>query len=75
MPDSPLISVIVPVYNVEKYLRKCLESIFGQTYRNLEILCVNDGSTDTSPAISGGIGCPGCPIQGIHPDQREIKIQ
>lgn len=51
MPESPLISVIVPVYNVEKYLRKCLDSICGQTYRNLEILCVNDGSTDGSAAI------------------------
>ena len=51
MKDSPLISVIVPVYNVEKYLRKCLDSICVQTYRNLEILCVNDGSTDDSAAI------------------------
>ena len=48
---KPLISVIIPVYNVEKYLRKCLDSICGQTYRNLEILCVNDGSTDGSAAI------------------------
>ena len=48
---NPLISVIIPVYNVEKYLRKCLDSICGQTYRNLEILCVNDGSTDGSAAI------------------------
>lgn len=48
---EPKISVIVPVYNVEKYLRKCLDSICGQTYRNLEILCVNDGSTDGSAAI------------------------
>ena len=51
MNNHPLISVIVPVYNVEKYLRKCLDSICGQTYRNLEILCVNDGSTDDSAAI------------------------
>ena len=51
MPDSPLISVIVPVYNTEKYLRKCLDSICSQTYRNLEILCMNDGSTDGSAAI------------------------
>lgn len=51
MPDSPLISVIVPVYNVEKYLRKCLDSICGQTYHHLEILCINDGSTDGSAAI------------------------
>ncbi|MBP3499275.1 MAG: glycosyltransferase family 2 protein [Akkermansia sp.] len=48
---SSLVSVIIPVYNVEKYLRKCLDSICNQTYRNLEILCVNDGSTDSSAAI------------------------
>lgn len=48
---SSLVSVIIPVYNVEKYLRKCLDSICNQTYRNLEILCVNDGSTDGSAAI------------------------
>lgn len=46
-----LISVIVPVYNVEKYLGKCLDSIVGQTYHNLEIILVNDGSTDSSEII------------------------
>ncbi len=46
-----MISVIVPVYNVEKYLDKCLYSIVNNTYRDLEIICVNDGSTDGSPAI------------------------
>lgn len=51
MPIQPLISVIVPVYNVEQYLRKCLDSICGQTYDNLEILCVNDGSSDGSAFI------------------------
>ena len=45
------ISVIVPVYNVEKYLRQCLDSIISQTYQNLEILIINDGSTDGSDAI------------------------
>lgn len=48
MSDLPLISVIVPVYNVEKYLNRCMESIVGQTYDNLEILLVDDGSTDDS---------------------------
>ncbi len=42
------ISVIIPVYNVEKYLSKCLDSVINNTYRDLEIICVNDGSTDGS---------------------------
>ncbi len=45
------ISVIVPVYNVAPYLKQCLDSIVNQTYRNLEIILVNDGSTDNSPEI------------------------
>ena len=46
-----LVSVIVPIYNVEKYLDQCLDSITGQTHKNLEIICINDGSTDGSLAI------------------------
>ena len=48
---EPLVSVVVPVYNVEKYLRQCLESIINQTYKRLEILVVDDGSTDGSAAL------------------------
>ena len=46
-----LISVVVPVYNVEKYIDRCLNSIINQTYRKLEIIIVNDGSTDNSRKI------------------------
>lgn len=48
---QPLISVVVPVYGVEKYLKKCVESILHQTYQNLEILLVDDGSPDYCPLI------------------------
>lgn len=46
-----MISVIVPVYNVEKYLPHCIDSILNQTYTDLELILVNDASTDKSPAI------------------------
>ena len=46
-----MISIIVPVYNVAPYLPKCLDSLVNQTYRDLEIICVNDGSTDDSLRI------------------------
>mgnify|MGYP004528342755 FL=1 len=49
--DNTKISVILPVYNVEKYLRQCLDTIIGQTLREIEVLCVDDGSTDNSARI------------------------
>ena len=51
MVKMPKISVIIPVYNVEKYLEKCLESIVNQTLHDIEIICINDGSKDNSGAI------------------------
>lgn len=51
MMNAPLISVIVPVYNVAAYLEECLESILLQSYSNLEIICIDDGSTDGSSEI------------------------
>lgn len=49
---EPMYSVIVPIYNCEKYLRSCLESLLFQTYKDFEVICVNDGSTDNSLAIA-----------------------
>ncbi len=51
MKNQPLISVIIPVYNVEEYLHECVDSVINQTYKNSEIILVDDGSTDSSGKI------------------------
>lgn len=51
MRIEPLVSIIIPVYNVEDYLEECLQSAVNQTYKNIEIIIVNDGSTDSSQSI------------------------
>ena len=48
---GPVVSLVIPVYNSERYLRQCLDSVIGQTYERLEIVCVNDGSSDDSLTI------------------------
>lgn len=49
--ETPMVSIVLPVYRVEPYLRRCMDSIVNQTYRNLEIICINDGSPDRCPDI------------------------
>lgn len=64
--NSPLISVIVPIYNVSQYLNECIDSILGQTYQNLEVILVNDGSTDSSGDICDSYALQDKRIQVIH---------
>ena len=64
--ESPLISVVVPVYNTEKYIAKCIDSIMNQTYPNLEIIIVDDGSTDKSGCIADSISKTDSRIKVIH---------
>ena len=61
-----LFSVIIPVYNTEKYLERCIDSVISQTYGNYEIILVDDGSTDTSPEICDDYREKGSRIRVIH---------
>lgn len=60
------ISIIVPVYNTEKYLRQCLDSILNQTLKDIEVICVDDGSTDNSPEILDDFAGRDCRVKVIH---------
>lgn len=70
---QPLVSVVVPVYNVEPYLRECVDSILGQTYENVEIILVDDGSTDGSPAICDEYAASHASITAIHQKNRGLS--
>ncbi len=61
-----LVSVIIPVYNVEKYIKRCLESVINQTHKNLEIILVDDGSTDQSGKICDDFAVLDKRIKVIH---------
>ena len=63
---SPLLSVVIPVYNVEAYLDRCVESVLGQTYKNLEIILVDDGSTDCSGVICDKYVAKDARVNVIH---------
>ena len=63
MKDLPLVSVLLPVYQVEEYIERCARSVFEQTYQNLEFVFVDDGSTDSSIDI----------LQGVINDYDDLK--
>ena len=71
---NPLVSVIVPVYNVENYLRRCLDSIVCQTYKNLEIILIDDGSTDKSGKICDEYAKKDKRIKVIHKENEGVAI-
>ena len=64
--EKPLISVVVPVYNVEKYIRQCVDSLINQTVSNIEIILVDDGSTDVSSTICDDYASKYPNIKAIH---------
>lgn len=67
------ISVIVPVYNVEKYFQRCIESIIGQTYQNLEIILIDDGSTDSSAKMCDDYAKKDSRIIVIHKENSGVS--
>lgn len=69
---QPRISVIIPIYNAELYLKQCLESVVGQTYRKLEILLVDDGSTDGSAAMCDTYMMADSRIKVIHKENEGL---
>ena len=66
MKESDLISIVVPIYKVEKYINKCIESILNQTYKNLEIILVDDGSPDNCGKIADEYAKKDNRIKVIH---------
>lgn len=68
------ISVVIPTYNVEKYLRQALSSVVNQSYRNLDIVCVDDGSTDNSLLIIKGYAAQDNRIQVITQENQGTYI-
>ncbi len=64
--ENELISVIVPVYNMEQYLERCVRSVLGQSYQNLEVILVDDGSTDASPAMCDAYAREDARVKVIH---------
>ena len=69
-----LVSVIVPVYNVEQYLEKCIDSIINQTYKNLEIILIDDGSTDSSGKICDRYAARDKRIKVIHQENGGLAV-
>lgn len=78
--ESPFFSVIIPVYNNEKTIEKCVDSILLQSYENFELILVNDGSTDSTPEICDRYAGADNRIHVIHMGenkgwpQREMKV-
>lgn len=70
---SPLISVIIPVYNVEKYISNCVESVLNQTYANFEVILVDDGSPDNSGAICDKYAMKDSRVRVIHKQNKGVS--
>lgn len=71
--QNPLISIIVPIYNAECYLQKCIDSLLNQTYSNIEIILVDDGSTDNSARICDVLSQKDLRIKIVHQENQGVS--
>lgn len=72
--QAGLVSIVIPVYNVAEYLPECLDSLLGQTYDQLEIICVNDGSTDDSGRVLDAYASKDARIRVIHKENGGVSL-
>lgn len=73
MCDEPLISIVIPVYNIESYIKQTLDSVMSQDYKNFEIILVDDGSTDKTLAVCKAISFNNSRIKVIHQDNKGVS--
>ena len=72
--ERDLISIILPVYNVEKYINRCMESLLNQTYKNIEIIMVDDGSPDNCPKICDNYAMQDTRVRVIHKENEGLGL-
>lgn len=70
---NPLISVIIPIYMAENFLHRCVDSVINQTYKNLEIILINDGSKDKSGIICDEYAKKDTRIKVIHQENQGVS--
>lgn len=73
--SGPLVSIVVPVYNVESYIEECLQSVCSQTYENLEIICVDDVGNDRSMDVVRSFAVKDCRIKIIEHDNNKGLVE
>lgn len=66
MSSKPLVSVVIPAYNVEDYIRECVDSVLNQSYENIEIIVVDDGSTDSTPGVADSLKSISDKVKVLH---------